>query len=482
MGLRVYIRQRIVLKQVMRSFVSLEPALKTIREYINCGRSQGNGSSIGFEDLFMYGKSASFAILLILLTIHSSEAQDDIRTYFVGNSLSNDLLTSGGFEELASSVLAGADVLASQHIQCSTPLTGIIASALSDPNEDHSCTGSASKAGANYDLGTFPRSLFNEINVLVLQPFQNATLQDEIDSTKVIINAFRLISENVDSQVYIYQTWDLQRSTNAYLDDWYDRTARLHEEFRPSKSTYDLYFSALRTEGYDFKVIPVGQAFANASEALQGGPLGNVTDTSELFRDFIHGSNAGRYLGALVAAQVITGKSILNVADADRFTAFNDLPNHALSADANASAALRQIAFETAVAVSGSALAGDFDIDGDVDADDIDFYSGNLGLPATNALAQLDLDGDGLVTLADHDFHITTLMQIDNVQTGTRIGDIDLDGSVDVLNDAFILISNLGSTSGGYANGDLNADLAIGVLGDAFRLVAELGLANNSSP
>ena len=125
-------------------------------------------------------------------------------------------------------------------------------------------------------------------------------------------------------------------------------------------------------------------------------------------------------------------------------------------------------------------LAGDFDMDGDVDADDIDFYSGNLDLPASGDLSQLDLNQDGFVTLADHDLHITTLAQTSNGLTGALIGDVNLDGSVDVLNDAFALIGGLGGSVEGYANGDLNADGVINVLGDAFRLIANLGMTNSS--
>ena len=124
-------------------------------------------------------------------------------------------------------------------------------------------------------------------------------------------------------------------------------------------------------------------------------------------------------------------------------------------------------------------LNGDFDMDGDVDADDIDFYAGNLDLPATGDLDQLDLDGDGFVTLADHDLHVTTLAETSNGQTGALIGDTNLDGSVDVLIDAFALIGGLGTATGGYANGDLNADGVIDVLGDAFRLIGNLGLSND---
>ena len=121
---------------------------------------------------------------------------------------------------------------------------------------------------------------------------------------------------------------------------------------------------------------------------------------------------------------------------------------------------------------------GDFDLDGDVDADDIDFYSGQLGQSATGEFEQLDLDGDNFVTLADHDLHVESLVETSNEEVGTFIGDLNLDGTVDVLEDAFVLVGNLGNTGIGYAGGDLNADQVVDVLGDAFRLVNNLGSSN----
>ena len=45
--------------------------------------------------------------------------------------------------------------------------------------------------------------------------------------------------------------------------------------------------------------------------------------------------------------------------------------------------------------------------------------------------------------------------------------------------DAFILISNLGSTGPNlYSAGDTNADQVIDVLGDAFQLIGNLGQSN----
>ena len=127
-------------------------------------------------------------------------------------------------------------------------------------------------------------------------------------------------------------------------------------------------------------------------------------------------------------------------------------------------------------------IAGDFDNDGDVDVDDIDFYVGNIGAAAIGGLAQLDFNADGMVTEADLNIHITTLVQPSNGAQGALIGDLNLDGRVDVLGDAFILIANLGSSGPiSYGLGNVNTDLSVNVLGDAFPLIGNLG-ENNDSP
>jgi len=131
--------------------------------------------------------------------------------------------------------------------------------------------------------------------------------------------------------------------------------------------------------------------------------------------------------------------------------------------------------FALAWRFAGSDLLGDFDLDGDVDVDDVDWYSLNLDQLAQGGVARLDLDGDGQLTQADHDLHISSLIQINAGEFGTTFGDINLDGVTDVIGDAFTLISNLGRTdSVSYADGDLNADGIIDVLGDAFRLISHL--------
>ena len=124
---------------------------------------------------------------------------------------------------------------------------------------------------------------------------------------------------------------------------------------------------------------------------------------------------------------------------------------------------------------SAVAVLGDFDADGDVDVDDINFYTNNLGKPASFN-PEMDLNNDGVITLADHDLHVHTLVQANGL-SGTVVGDVNFDGIVDVVVDAFVLVSNLGSSGVGYAQGDLNADGLVDVVGDAFRMISNLGLS-----
>ena len=125
---------------------------------------------------------------------------------------------------------------------------------------------------------------------------------------------------------------------------------------------------------------------------------------------------------------------------------------------------------------------GDFDQDGDVDADDIDFYSGNVNFEfAQGEFAQLNQNSDGLITLADHDTHVFTLVETSNGQVGTFLGDFNLDGQVNVLGDAFALVGNLGNENAGWEEGDVNADGRVDVLVDAFALVLNLGRSNAPS-
>ena len=126
-------------------------------------------------------------------------------------------------------------------------------------------------------------------------------------------------------------------------------------------------------------------------------------------------------------------------------------------------------------------LPGDFDGDGDVDVADLDKFNGHVGDSATGELEDLDFNADGIVGADDFSEHYTTMVQTSNGITGTFAGDINLDGTVNVLSDAFTLVSNLGNSATSWSQGDLNGDGTVSVLGDAFLLIGNLGRSNSAA-
>ena len=126
--------------------------------------------------------------------------------------------------------------------------------------------------------------------------------------------------------------------------------------------------------------------------------------------------------------------------------------------------------------------AGDFDGNGVVDCDDLDGYIGNIGASVagmTEGLANLDFDGDEMITQADTNSTIMNLVVTSNGITGTFPGDLNCDGTVNVLGDAFALVGNLGGPATSYSEGDANFSGNVDVLGDAFILVGNLGNTND---
>ena len=142
-----------------------------------------------------------------------------------------------------------------------------------------------------------------------------------------------------------------------------------------------------------------------------------------------------------------------------------DFQNLAVAAFVNATAAVE---------------LGDFDQDGSVDLADLDRYIGNLDMDATGNLEALDLNSNGIVDSDDFQQFYEQLVETSNGGTGTFAGDINLDGTVNILGDAFLLVASLGNTVTSWGDGDLNGDGIVTVLGDAFLLVANLGNSNTN--
>ncbi|HDZ21816.1 hypothetical protein LCGC14_0368990 [marine sediment metagenome] len=101
---------------------------------------------------------------------------------------------------------------------------------------------------------------------------------------------------------------------------------------------------------------------------------------------------------------------------------------------------------------------GDYDDDGDVDADDVDLLRANMGGdPAT-----YDADGDGDVDEDDMIWHVENLVELTDGsgRLGTRRGDFNLDGFVDGT-DLALMKTAFGQPGMGYADGNANPDLFV---------------------
>ena len=92
-----------------------------------------------------------------------------------------------------------------------------------------------------------------------------------------------------------------------------------------------------------------------------------------------------------------------------------------------------------------------------------EFVSANI--TSVDDDTELDTDGDSLVGPNLEELFLVAIP-----------GDSNLDGTVDVVNDAFALIGNLNSAGvTSWAQGDFNADGLVDVLSDAFILIGSLG-------
>lgn len=249
-------------------------------------------------------------------------------------------------------------------------------------------------------------------------------------------------------------TYSIERSTGDFLipnDPIFDGVDRFDGEgVTPIQI-------GIPTAGVDVRIL----ALAEGQTRLNNGTGGNNQGSSRA---------AGPTDAALLFADVDQGRIIGHF---DRNTFFNQ--NGAgtnINRFDNS-----QFAINLFTAAAGPRI-GDFDLDDDVDLDDLDRYIANIGATATGDLAPLDLNGDGIVGANDFEQHYSTLVETSNGGEGTFAGDANLDGTVDVLVDAFTLIGNLSSSVTSWSDGDFNGDGLVDVLGDAFLLVANLGQSN----
>ena len=120
--------------------------------------------------------------------------------------------------------------------------------------------------------------------------------------------------------------------------------------------------------------------------------------------------------------------------------------------------------------------ASDFNGDSAWNTADLDALNAAIEDGTTNQT--YDLNSDGIVDMGDRDTWLASAAAANGFASPYLVGDIDLDGTVNVLGDGFTLVANLLSSTSNWSEGDLNADGQVNVLGDAFALIANLNRTN----
>jgi hypothetical protein len=141
--------------------------------------------------------------------------------------------------------------------------------------------------------------------------------------------------------------------------------------------------------------------------------------------------------------------------------------------------ALSDLTLNLAGVVDDGGLAGDFDMDEDIDAADIDLLAANQGsVPPIDP--KFDLNSDDTADFVTNGNKDNPLLISDSDEwirgiVGSEYGDLNLDGAVNAL-DLSTLVGKLGTT-GGWADGNVSGDSAVNSI-DLSLLVSNLGYTN----
>ena len=182
------------------------------------------------------------------------------------------------------------------HAKCGSNLTSILA----DPTF---CL-------ASDKFGQFPTALANNrFDAITIQPFNGSTIRQEVEATRQIVSQLRANPNNVNTRVLIYATWSQNFPSPTFLDTWKSTGATLDSPFDPTEEVYQLFMNELRVTVPEAELLPVGHTFYALADDLQQGLLPGLSSFNDLYRDYIHASDAGRYIADLTAYAVIYDKS-----------------------------------------------------------------------------------------------------------------------------------------------------------------------------
>jgi hypothetical protein len=253
-------------------------------------------------------------------------------------------------------------------------------------------------------------------DAITLQPYSGATGAQELQAAASLIGVAKQNAANINSRYYILATWphadvingeisvDFKQRWLAQSDTYSKTTAMVHEQ-----GWFEWYVDELRADLPDTSIhmIPVGDVLLALDAKLRAGAYPGIDDVSDLYRDWRHLNNVGRYVSQMTMWATIHRRSPLELAWDNGFSTttpgghgFDKPRTEALSL------LIRETVWEVltqhqyAGVIAPGSLPGDFNGDGRVDAADYTVWRNSLGQEGKGLAA----DGirNGIVDEADY--------------------------------------------------------------------------------
>ena len=217
----------------------------------------------------------------------------EIRTYFIGNSVT-DTINQAGLDAIAES--QGNNLDWGRHMIPGAALSWIW---------DHPNDGLQKEP-----YGYYPNALANyQWDALSLQPFDrpiywNYEGQEQGD-LKVASDFINLAKQkSPDLQVYVYQRWPRKLTENPTADDWNNQwLATYNDDTSFSNNESRSYFDRITTKISDAfpnlkapKIVPVGEVFYELNNEMKSGQIPGYSSIWDLYVDHIHLNNIGSYV------------------------------------------------------------------------------------------------------------------------------------------------------------------------------------------
>ena len=247
----------------------------------------------------MVSKTWFYTVGLFLLFCQPAEVGSAaFVTYNIGNSLTGNLVSPP--ERLPALAVSGSqqEWSVGYQVRGNSSLTSFVNSPYLPALDYLSPSGTYTQAFAS-----------THIDALILQPFLGATVRQELDAAKLLINQFRSNSINANSRVLIYATWGANDSV-SFQQRWDQQGATLDSLFSQSSQVYDLFMQELRITVPNAEIIPVGHVFDAVVDKINSPDgLPGLTSVTQLIGDGVHASNAGGYLAGITAYSTLYGTS-----------------------------------------------------------------------------------------------------------------------------------------------------------------------------